>query len=84
LASALAHLGRLDAARSAVKSRLALNPIYTISRDRAVWTGDSDNPTFLAGLELLFDGLRKAGRRTDRAARRILAGQTDSNRNKGS
>jgi tetratricopeptide (TPR) repeat protein len=61
LASALAHLGRLDAARSAVKSGLAFNPIYTISRDRAVWIGVSDNPTFLAGLELLFDGLRKAG-----------------------
>jgi len=61
LASALAYLGRLDDARSAVKSGLALNPIYTISRDRAVWIGVSDNPTFLAGLELLFDGLRKAG-----------------------
>jgi TolB-like protein/class 3 adenylate cyclase len=61
LASALAHLGRLDEARSAVKSGLALNPIYTISRDRAVWTGVSDDPTFLAGLELLLDGLRKAG-----------------------
>jgi TolB-like protein/class 3 adenylate cyclase/tetratricopeptide (TPR) repeat protein len=61
LASALAHLGRLDEARSAVKSGLALNPIYTISRDRAVWTGVNDDPTFLAGLELLLDGLRKAG-----------------------
>ena len=61
LASALAHLGRLDEARSAVKSGLALNPIYTISRDRAVWTGVSDDSTFLARLELLLDGLRKAG-----------------------
>jgi Flp pilus assembly protein TadD len=61
LASALAHLGRLDAARSAVKSGLALNPVHTISRDRAVWTGVNDDPTFLAQLERLFDGLRKAG-----------------------
>jgi TolB-like protein/class 3 adenylate cyclase/Tfp pilus assembly protein PilF len=60
LASALAHLGRLDEARSAVKDGLALNPIYTISRDRAVWTAVSDDPTFLARLERLFDGLRKA------------------------
>jgi TolB-like protein/Flp pilus assembly protein TadD len=61
LASALAHLGRLDEAHSAFKAGLALNPIYTISRDRAVWTGVSEDPTFLAGLELLFDGMRKAG-----------------------
>jgi TolB-like protein/Flp pilus assembly protein TadD len=61
LASALAHLDRLDEAHSALKSGLARNPIYTISRDHAVWTEVSDDPTFLAGLELLFDGLRKAG-----------------------
>jgi TolB-like protein/Flp pilus assembly protein TadD len=61
LASALAHLGRLDEARPALKAGLALNPIYTISSDRAVWTGACDDPMFLAGLELLFDGLRKAG-----------------------
>ena len=61
LAAALAHLDRLDEARSAFKAGLALNPIYTISRDHAVWTEVSDDPTFLAGLELLFDGLRKAG-----------------------
>jgi tetratricopeptide (TPR) repeat protein len=61
LASALAHLDRLDKAHSALKAGLALNPTYAISRDRAVWTRVSDNPTFLAHLELLFDGLRKAG-----------------------
>jgi hypothetical protein len=59
--TALAHRGRPDEAHSALKAGLALNPNYTISRDRAVWTGVSDDPTFLAGLELLFDGLRKAG-----------------------
>jgi TolB-like protein/class 3 adenylate cyclase len=61
LASALAHLGRLDEARSAVKAGLALNPTYAISRDRALWTAVSDDPTFLAGLEALYEGMRKAG-----------------------
>ena len=61
LAAALAQLGRLDEARSAVKAGLALNPTYTISRDRAVWTAVSDDPTFLTSLQLVFDGLRKAG-----------------------
>jgi tetratricopeptide (TPR) repeat protein len=36
LAAALAHLGRLDEARSAVKAGLALNPTYTISGDGMV------------------------------------------------
>ena len=61
MASALARLGRLDEARSAVKAGLALNPTYSISRDRAVWTAVGDGSTFLAALELVFDGLRKAG-----------------------
>lgn len=61
LASALSHLDRIDEARSALKVGLALNPIYTISGDRSVWAGASDDPTFLTALELLFDGLRKAG-----------------------
>ena len=61
LASALAHLGRLDQAHSALKVGLALNPTYAISRDRAIWTSVSDHPTFLVRLELLLDGLRKAG-----------------------
>jgi TolB-like protein/DNA-binding CsgD family transcriptional regulator/Tfp pilus assembly protein PilF len=61
LASALAQLGRADEARSAVKSGLALNPTYAISRDRAFWTAASDDPTYLAQLDLYFDGLRKAG-----------------------
>jgi TolB-like protein len=61
LASALAQLGRLDEARSAVKAGLALNPTYTISRRRASWTARSDDPTYLAQLEPIFDGLRMAG-----------------------
>ena len=61
LAAAFAQLGRLDEARSAVKAGLALNPAFTLSRARAAWTAMSDDPTFLAGLEPIFDGMRKAG-----------------------
>ena len=61
LAAALAHLGRLDEANSAVKTGLALNPAFAISRVRAAWTARSDDPTYLAQLEPIFDGLRKAG-----------------------
>ena len=61
LAAALAQLGRLDEAHSAVKAGLALNPAFTISRARAAWTAMSDDPTYLAQLEPIFDGLRKAG-----------------------
>jgi TolB-like protein/class 3 adenylate cyclase len=61
LASAFAHLGRLNEARSATKAGLTLNPTYAVSRDRAVWTSVSDNPTFLAQLELCIEGMRKAG-----------------------
>ena len=61
LAAALAQLGRQDEARSAVKAGLAINPAFTVSRARADWTAVSDDPTFLAQLEPIFDGLRKAG-----------------------
>ena len=61
LAAALTQLGRLDEAQSAVKAGLALNPAFTISRARAAWTAMSDNPTYLAQLESIFEGLRKAG-----------------------
>jgi tetratricopeptide (TPR) repeat protein len=61
LAAALAQLGRLEEARSAVKAGLALNPAFSISRARALWTAMSDDPTYLAQLETLFEGLRKAG-----------------------
>ena len=61
LAAALAQLGRLDEARSAVTASLALNPTFTVSRARALWTAMSDDPTYLAGLEPVFEGLRKAG-----------------------
>jgi len=61
LAAALAQLGRLDEARSAVKAGLALNPAFAVSRARADWTAVSDDPTFRAGLEPILEGLRKAG-----------------------
>ena len=61
LAAALAQLGRMDEARSAVKAGLALNPTYTISRARALWTAMTDDPTYLGQLQPIFGGLRKAG-----------------------
>jgi TolB-like protein/class 3 adenylate cyclase len=61
LAASLAQLGRLDEAHSASKAGLALNPAFAISRARALWTAVSDDPTFLAQLEPIFEGMRKAG-----------------------
>jgi TolB-like protein/class 3 adenylate cyclase len=61
LAAALAQLGRLDEARSAVKAGLALNPAFTVSRAHAAWTAMSDDPTYLAQLEPLLQGMGKAG-----------------------
>jgi tetratricopeptide (TPR) repeat protein len=61
LGVALALLGRLEEARSSVKAGLALNPTFTISRARAAWSAMSDDPTHLAQLERLLDGMRKAG-----------------------
>ena len=60
-ASALAQLDRLDDARAAVSAGLALNPAYTITRDRMLWTWVSNDPKFLDQLGLYFDGLRRAG-----------------------
>jgi tetratricopeptide (TPR) repeat protein len=60
-AAGLAQLGRLDDAHSAVKAGLALNPTFAVSRARAAWTAMSDDSTYLAELEPIFDGLRKAG-----------------------
>jgi TolB-like protein/class 3 adenylate cyclase/Tfp pilus assembly protein PilF len=61
LAAALAQLGRLAEARSAVKAGLAVNPAFAISRVRAARTARTDDPTYLAQLEQIFEGLRKAG-----------------------
>jgi TolB-like protein/Flp pilus assembly protein TadD len=59
LAAALAHLGRLDEARSALNAGLALDPTFTIARFS---TGaPSDNPRVRATWRRIRDGLRKAG-----------------------
>ena len=59
LACALAHLGQLDDARAAVQAGLALNSTFTLRRFRAGTS--SNNPTFLAQRERIYDGMRKAG-----------------------
>jgi TolB-like protein/class 3 adenylate cyclase len=61
MAAALAHLGRIDEARSAVKAGLALNPTYRLSHARAGRAARSDDPTYLAQLEPILEGMRKAG-----------------------
>jgi hypothetical protein len=61
LAAALAQLGRLDEAHSAVRTGLALNPTFVVTRVHAAWTAMSDDPTYLAQLEPILEGLRKAG-----------------------
>jgi tetratricopeptide (TPR) repeat protein len=61
LAAALARLGRLDAARSAVTAGLALNPTFTISRALINWTAMSDDPAHPLQLAPIFEGLRIAG-----------------------
>jgi TolB-like protein/class 3 adenylate cyclase len=60
LAVALAELGRLDEARLAVRAGRVLDPNFTVSRARVFWTAMSDDPTYLAQLEPIFEGLRKA------------------------
>jgi TolB-like protein/class 3 adenylate cyclase len=61
LGFALARLGRLDEARSAVRVGLALNPAFTISRLRATWTAMTDEPTHLAQIDRVLEGMREAG-----------------------
>jgi TolB-like protein/class 3 adenylate cyclase len=61
LAAALARLGRLDEARSAVNVGLALNPSFTVSRARTNWTAMSDDPIHPLQLAPIFEGLRMAG-----------------------
>ncbi len=61
LAAALAHLGRLDEARSATRSGLMIDPNFTVRRFKVTTGSVSDNPTYLAHMERVYDGLRKAG-----------------------
>jgi TolB-like protein/class 3 adenylate cyclase len=59
LAAALGWLGALDEARAAVQAGLAINPSFTLRRYRA--GASSDNPTYLAGRERAYEGMRMAG-----------------------
>jgi tetratricopeptide (TPR) repeat protein len=59
LAAALARGGALDEAKAAAQAALALDSNFTIRRLRA--SAPSDNPTFLAGRERIYKGLRLAG-----------------------
>jgi TolB-like protein/Flp pilus assembly protein TadD len=59
LAAALALLGELDQARAAAQAGLALNPVFTIHTYRT--NPVSDNPTYLAARERIFEGWRIAG-----------------------
>jgi hypothetical protein len=58
---AVAWFRRSKEGHSAVQAGLALNPAYTVSRVRAAWTARSADPTFLAEIEPIFEGMRKAG-----------------------
>ena len=60
LGAALAHFGRVDEARSAIKIGLTLNPVFSLSRASGAWLAMSDDPTYLAQVEVTLDGLRKA------------------------
>jgi tetratricopeptide (TPR) repeat protein len=59
LAAALARLGSLNEARSAVQTGLALDPTFTIQRMRGIIL--SDNPIFRAGSRRIREGMRMAG-----------------------
>ena len=59
LAAALAHLGLLDEARAALQAGLALFPSYTLRRFRN--GALSNNSTYLAERERIYEGLRLAG-----------------------
>jgi TolB-like protein/class 3 adenylate cyclase/tetratricopeptide (TPR) repeat protein len=59
LAATLALLGELDQARAAAHAGLALNPSFTIHTYRS--NAVSDNPTYLAGRERIYKGMRIAG-----------------------
>ena len=58
-AAILVELGRLDEAKSEVKTGLALDPDFTLRHYRDA--AQSDNPAFLKGRERIIEALRKAG-----------------------
>src|ERR1700733_5130789 len=61
MSAALAQLVRLDEARSAINAGLALNPTFAVSRFRANLAARCEDQRFLAQLEPILEGMRKAG-----------------------
>ena len=59
LAAAFAVMNRHDDARNAARAGLMLDPSFTIRRFRA--SAASDNPTYLARRERVYEGMRHAG-----------------------
>jgi tetratricopeptide (TPR) repeat protein len=59
LAAALALFGSIDQARDAVQAGLRLDPDFTLRR--FVAHKSSDDPSYLAGLERQYEGMRLAG-----------------------
>jgi len=59
LGSALAHLGRMEEARGAAASGLALDPTFNLASFRAAQI--TDDPYYLNWRERVIDGMRKAG-----------------------
>lgn len=59
LAAALALVGALDEARSAMREGLALSPSFTIRRLLSI--APSDNPTYRVGGTRILEGMRMAG-----------------------
>jgi tetratricopeptide (TPR) repeat protein len=59
LAAALALLGALDDAQAAAQAGLALDPSFNVRRFRA--SASTDNPTYLAKRERVYQGMRLAG-----------------------
>ena len=59
LAAALAVVGQDDEARAAAQAGLKLDPSFTISRFRT--STASNNPTYLARRERVYEGMRQAG-----------------------
>jgi hypothetical protein len=58
-AAALALLGSLDQAKTAAQAGLAIDPAFTIRRFRD--GASSDNPTYIAKRERIYEGMRMAG-----------------------
>jgi TolB-like protein/class 3 adenylate cyclase len=61
LGGALARLDRVDEARAAIAAGLALDPSFTASRHRDFWIVRSDNPSYVAATERIFDAMCLAG-----------------------